>query len=873
MNPYILPLADPQANLLTVGGKGMSLAKLANAGVTVPGGFHVTTAAYRHFIQHNNLQPGIVTALQTIDILRPTTLEAASTTIHQLFAQAEIPDNLAQAIMEAYTGLFELNTAVAVRSSATAEDLPEASFAGQQETYLNVIGTDQLLQATQKCWASLWTARAIGYRARQNIVADGVALAVVVQEMVQAKAAGILFTANPLNGKRDEVIINAAWGLGEAVVSGAVTPDTVTVNKKNGDLVKRETAEKLVMTILTEIGTEEQATPTSLINKPVLSDKQAIELMEYGVKIEKLYSMPMDIEWALADGQFAIVQARPVTALPEEIAPPPTEWNLPDPKAHYARGSLAEHTPSPVTPLFATLGLRIANEATRRLWQDAMNIDPSIMFVGDSFYIPINNYVYGGFKFGWQATWIMIKVSFTQLGSMMRGSVARWQAAHQELAAVVTDWEQKDIMAFSPSELLDGIQTVFGAAVKYYTVIQTTLPAASMAEVFFSRFYNGFVKRKSDPEFTTLLFGFETMPIRAEKSLFDLAMWLKEQPALAAYIVQTAAEILVADFNCEIAPEGIPEGLWDRWQARLNEHFDKFGRTAYEFDFANPTPMEVPHPQFEAIKLFLEGKAISPYVRQETAATQRELATESILTRIGWPRQKWFIKLLKWAQETGAIREDSIADMGMGHPFIRRMFAELGNRFVAGGAIDSADDIYWLEEQEVEKLVTALEKRQPLPIFADNIPPRKAEWRAALQITPPVALPQKSFILKLVGGGEAQEKDGKIVLKGLGTGTGQVTAPACVLFGPEDFPKMKPGDVLVATTTTPAWTPLFAMASAVVTDIGGPLSHSSIVAREYGIPAVMAARNATRHIRSGQMIAVDGTAGTVILESNGIAQK
>ena len=167
----------------------------------------------------------------------------------------------------------------------------------------------------------------------------------------------------------------------------------------------------------------------------------------------------------------------------------------------------------------------------------------------------------------------------------------------------------------------------------------------------------------------------------------------------------------------------------------------------------------------------------------------------------------------------------------------------------------------------MEELITALENSQAAAGFLKRAcPTRKAEWRAALQIIPPVMLPEKSFWQRFIGGGAPEEKDGKTVLKGLGTSSGQVTAPACVLYGPEDFPRMKPGDVLVATTTTPAWTPLFAMASAVVTDIGGPLSHSSIVAREYGIPAVMAARNATRHIQSGQMVTVDGKEGTVMLE-------
>jgi pyruvate,water dikinase len=828
----------------------------------VPDGFHVTTAAYRRFVDENTLQPRILETLQTVDPNQAATLEAASAQIGALFAAGRVPADVAAAIETVYADFANSQCPVAVRSSATAEDLPDASFAGQQETFLNVQGAAEVLEAVKRCWASLWTARAIGYRARQGIDHSVVSLAVVVQELVPADAAGILFTANPLNGSREEAVLNAAWGLGEAVVGGLMTPDTLTVDKATGRVLARDTADKQVMTARVAGGTEEQPVPEPLRRAPVLDDQAAAELVRLGVQVENLYAMPMDIEWTLADGAFAIVQARPITALPEKVAEIPTEWNLPDPKATYARGSLAEHTPSPVSPLFATLGLRIANSETYRLWEDITGTDPSGMFVGGGMYMVINSYVYAAFRLRLKETWMMIKMSFSQIGPLMRGSVERWQTARQILAGVVTDWEQKDITAFSPSELLDGARTVFRAAVKYYTVIQTTLPAASIAEAFFGRFYNGLVKRKNAPEFTTLLFGFETMPVRAEKSLFDIATWLKDKPALANYTLQTLTENLLADFKRETPPEGIPVDLWAEWQARLNEHFCQFGRTAYEFDFANPTPAEAPNPQFEAIKLFLEEKATSPYERHQTAVEKREQATQSILERLGWPRKGWFEKLLKWAQETGAIREDSIADMGLGHPLIRRMFAELGERFVAGGAIENADDIYWLKEQKVEDLVAALEKGQPLPIFVENIPMRKAEWRAALQITPPVALPQKPFILKFFGG-EAEEKDGKIVLKGFGTSSGQVTAPACVLYGPQDFGKMKPGDVLIATTTTPAWTPLFTMASAVVTDIGGPLSHSSIVAREYGIPAVMAARNATRLIKSGQMITVDGAKGTV----------
>ena len=1416
MKSYTLPLSDPQADLETVGGKGMSLAKLANAGLPIPGGFHVTTEAYRQFVTVNNLQIKIEAAMRTADPALPATLETASNTIGGFFARAEIPDELANAIVNAYAELPGSNPAVAVRSSATAEDLPDASFAGQQETYLNISGADQVLEATKKCWASLWTARAIGYRARQNIGAEGVALAVVVQLLINAEAAGIMFTANPMNGNLDETVINAAWGLGEAVVGGAVTPDTLTISKLTGGLIERETAEKLVMTVRTETGTEEQPVPDSLQKIPVLSDEQAAQLTRYGVEIEDLYGMPMDIEWTLVDGEFAIVQARPVTAMPEA----PIEWTLPDPKGTYmrtsiadlmpkvlsplfvtmgipaqreqmqplgkrllgsepvladdyitninnyaylnaafppkawwwvitgmlpayprlfrtlvplwrdelhpeyqafavgkkdlvpgemsaeelwreiqehvdayafyicgimfatmgasagseglltraynklakqngdpdasvllmgwdnipvrsekslydiavwirrdknltdyvlntsshdlnknlstpetashpllkelaskfqehldnfghvvfqldfaeplpldhpemmlenikmylrgegsnpherqqaseqkrietteimlkrlkgfkrwaftkslnwgqsmaevredalaeiglaypkmrellrelggrfveadaiqhrddifwlkkdeisacvaklegeqsldnlagrvekrkafnkrvgqitpppmmpikkrvmgvkseafiahseeaqtgnvlkgeptsigkvtaparvlhgpedfdqmrpgdvlvagtttpawtplfamasavvtdiggplshgsivareygipavmgtgvatrriqsgqvitvdgtkgeviletsegdeevaakpvewpktekgvtlARGSLAEHTPSPVTPLFATLGLEIANRETEILWRDFIGMeDPTSMFAGDGFYMAINNYVYGGFKMDWKNAWFISKMSFSAIGPMMRNAPERWQEAREKLAAVVDEWERKDIASLSPTELLNGASTVFGAEVKYYTVIQTTLPAASMGEIFFQRVYDSLIKRKGDPEFTTFLFGFENMTVRAEKSLYDIATWLKENPALEDYTLHTATASLVTDFKAETPPEGIPADLWAEYRSRFEAHFEKFGRTAYEFDFANPTPAEEPSPQFEAVKLFIEGKATSPYDRLQTAANNREQATEAVLKRIGWPRKGWFEKLLKKAHETCAIREDSIFDMGMGHPVIRRMFAELGRRFVEDNVIEAADDIYWLEQREVEEVIQGLKYRQPFPEFSGRIPGRKAEWQAALKIVAPSMLPEKSFWQRFLGGGAPEEKDGKLTLKGLGTSDGQITAPACVLFSPEDFHKMKPGDVLVATTTTPAWTPLFAMAAAVVTDIGGPLSHSSIVAREYGIPAVMAARNATRHIQSGQMVTVNGKEGTVVL--------
>ena len=306
--------------------------------------------------------------------------------------------------------------------------------------------------------------------------------------------------------------------------------------------------------------------------------------------------------------------------------------------------------------------------------------------------------------------------------------------------------------------------------------------------------------------------------------------------------------------------------MWDAFIERIEEHFELFGRTAYEFDFSMPTPAESPRPQIEAIRMFLSSEGVSPYERHMQAAQAREAAEAVVQERLGLLRKKPFSKLLRWSQETGAVREDSLADMGLGHPFIRRVLKRLGSMFGDAGAIGQPDDIFWLEEAEVETMASALEKGQPLTSMYDVVAARKKEWDAALKLTPPVALPEKNFMHKLLNKGAAQEIDGKTVMRGTGTSQGVVTAPARVLHGPQDFGQMRPGDVLVATTTTPAWTPLFTLASAVVTDIGGPLSHSSIVAREYGIPAVMAVRDASRIIQNGETITVDGKAGTVTLE-------
>lgn len=851
MKRFTLPLSDAQASLENVGGKGVSLAKLAGAGLPVPDGFHITTEAYRKFVGENDLQCSIDAAVQAADLNSPAALEAASAQIARLFTTALIPADLADAICAAYRNLPGAEPAVAVRSSATAEDLPGASFAGQQETYLNISGAEPVLDAVRKCWASLWTARAIAYRARQNVLTEGVALAVVVQLLVEADAAGILFTANPVSGNRGEAMINASWGLGEAVVGGAVTPDTITVQKANGKILHRHIAVKQVMTARTASGTVERPVPERLQKTSVLSDQQARELVRMGVQIETLYGLPMDVEWVLSKGKFAIVQARPITALPPE-------WKRPHPKAIYARGSFAEHLPNPVTPLFGTLGLRAVNTATAELGS-MLKIDPLAI---EYQYRVVNGYVFMGFIMNFQSFISMINASFASWRMMMVEGTPRWQKARAELLDVLSRWRERDLSALTPGELLSSAAELYTQLGRLYTVIQSgTLPTASSSEIVFTRVHK-LARRKGDPEATALLFGYDTAPILAEKSLYDLAIWVKQQFGLANAFRSLPVEALVASLHGQ-TPEDVDPEVWAEWRERFNAHLETHCQTAYDIDFAFPTPVESPAPLLDAIKMYLNGGGGNPYERQAAAAERREECASQMLRRLKWPLKGWFKKSLGWAQRSVPVREDSLNDMGIANPQIRAILGELGRRFAANGAFEVVEEIYWLEEKELAVLGALLEQGKRLPDQRKLIEQRKAVWEAQRKLLPPAMLPERHSLAKLFPWNKTDQVGN--LLKGYGASAGRVTATARVLLSPDDFGRMKPGDVLVAVTTTPAWTPLFAMASAVVTDIGGPLSHSSIVAREYGIPAVLATGLSTRRIQDGQMVTVDGGAGTVAL--------
>jgi pyruvate,water dikinase len=871
---YILTLSDPLADLETVGGKGMSLAKMANEGLPIPGGFHITTDAYRAFIDVNDLQTKILKALKDVDAALPASLETASASISRLFTESEIPTDIASSITNAYADLnrkseIENPKSVAVRSSATAEDLPEASFAGQQETYLNIHGIDALLEAVKKCWASLWTARAIAYRIKNNIDQNTVALAVVVQEMVNAEAAGILFTANPMNGHRDEMVINAAWGLGEAIVGGLVSPDTIVADKATGKVKKMNIAEKTVITVETENGTEEKPLNDARRSLQVMKEAQVVDLVSLARRIESFYGKPQDIEWCRTNGHIYIVQSRPITALPEPEASVPTKWKLP--KGAYAvmRNNIVELMADPLSPLFETLGRAAINNSLHRIMNESFGMrgimPPEIIIV-------VNHYAYNN---GSVSAKSMARLMFN-MGKIARmmftGAVERWtESGRPHYHQIAADWQAKDWHSFSSVELVNSVGSLTESAIDAYgALVSGVIPAAWITEAVFTNLYNRLIRRRDEPSAPTYLLGYDSLPIRADKSLYSLAEWARQDSALADYLEHTSTAQLTMALNEDNAgPGDVPLTIWLEWRGRFHEHLQQFGHTLYDLDFVHPLPVDDPAPVLDTFKLYLHGKGVNPYVRQQESEKRREQARRQIVQRLkGW-RLNLFNKYLNSAQKYAPLREDGLAEIGLVYPLIRQMLRELGNRFAQQHVILDADDIYWLTQDEVLLTAARLDAGQSVESLAGNIPQRKAEHQAALQVNPPMALPQMmifGFDLMSLKDKRGRRNRGD-VFQGVAASPGKAGGVARVLHGPEDFSQMKPGDVLVAPITTPAWTPLFAMASAIVTDVGGPLSHGSIVAREYGIPAVLGTGVATRRLHSGDLVEVDGTAGKVYIKA------
>ncbi len=868
-----------KADIPAAGGKGANLGELTTAGLPVPAGFVLTTGAYDAFVQAHGLSQQIVDLAHAVSADDPQSSDAASEQIRALFMQGVMAADVSAEITAAYAGLMGTGGhAVAVRSSATAEDLPTASFAGQQDTYLNIQGEAALLEAVKKCWASLWTGRAISYRMRQKIDPATVSLAVVVQRLVPADAAGVLFTANPVNGQRDQILINATWGLGEAIVSGQVTPDTVVVQKSTGGILSRETATKTLMTVRTDTGTEERDVPQAQRDAQVLDDVTTAQLARYGEQIEAHYDAPMDIEWAIADGEIAILQARPITTLPEPKPAPLTDvaWEPVHPKTVWMRRQIVEHMPEPLSPLFEDLYLRQGMDKTLRKMLDTMgelgktSFDLDNLIPQGGFAATINGYAYTTGSFKMKGNVVPILRVYTRILNFLKMPGFDWDGVVLPgYQAVIARWGGIELDAATDEELLEGIREMAEADSGYWFGSAVHLGFSRMMDSLFDWLLRSVLFRfalpKPRPVSASFLRGFDSKALDAQADMEALANIIRESATLRELSRATPSHEVMEALAAHPDGQPVVDGI--------QRYLEAYGHQIYNLDFVDPTQSEDPLPMLLSLTALVDQAPEQDVrTRQAKMAEQREALVAETMQAMNPLSRRLFRWVWKWTKYYAPYRESVMFYVGSAWPTLRTLARELGQRLTDAGTISTPSDIYYLESTEIAEAIDARAGGHGGADFVQRVRERRALRDARKQLAPPPKVPARSVIkigpikMSMFDPTPSNAVNEGPVLNGYAVSTGRVTAQASVIRSISEFDQMKPGTILVCTTTTPAWTPLFSQAKGLVTDVGGALAHGSIVAREYGIPAVMGTGVATDRITSGMTLVVDGDAGTVTLE-------
>lgn len=932
----VVSLSTHDNDLEVVGGKGRSLSRLIQAGFDVPGGFQVPTQAYRRFVADNNLHEKI------LELAKPTihegaiSFEQASENISQLFAEHELSAEQLNSIKAAYDKLPG-QPPVAVRSSANAEDLPDLSFAGQQETFLNVTGADAVAAAVRQCWASLWTPQAINYRHEMDIDHRTVAMGVVVQEMVPSEVSGVLFTANPVNGDRSQMIVNCSFGLGEAVVSGQVTPDTYVIDRSTLTVSETTIGEKALQIVAEGAqGTRMEEVSAAQREAASLSDASVIELAELALRVEALFdSVPQDIEWAFVSGRLSLLQSRPITNLP----PPTEEIDWPEiPGAQLYKRMAAEVMPEPLSPLFEELYLRGLYDT--QTWPDDWQWKGSFTrnYLSNFIIATVNGYAFQAIyvtqgeesrehwagvrekrgKLPWyralkavfrpirSGTADKVDVNNTNAAGRMMlliemkdspqrwiwrsyhwwrtiskaEAVTRWRTENlPHYLAKLAPWRELDPAQTSDQTLLDGIRALTMAEARYWHVLRAIIGAAKMTDQALQTFL-----AENAPDLGlssgTFLSGFKSKTLDAEMDMRAIAEQIRNNPAIYELTIITPANRLFEALKAH------PEG--GRVLQAVDDYLDNYGKQVFNLDFVEPALIDAPLPFFTNLKAMVRHSGFDLTARQRDVKRKRRqkwaqalryfLTKRTQLKTGGWagsaPVSKWalaeFVRLYWTARINYPIREKAIFYMGLAWSLLRPFALELGRRLVAAGTLSDADDVFYLSSDELQQAIDARDKGESVPALKDRAAEQRdlREWRMRLE--QPASIPQENQLPWATPGKSSFDtikintKDAQVI-SGFAVSPGTITGVASVIMSPNEFDRMEPDTILVCPLTTPAWTQLFPYAIGLVTDIGSITAHGSIVAREYGIPAVLGTGNGTRIVKHGDRIEVNGDTGTVTI--------
>ena len=903
---------DESTNIAMVGGKGASLGKLVKADFPVPPGFVVKTNAYDEFLRVYELEIKIKKILSGLDYGDLDELEIETGKIRKLITGSKLPDNLAQEIVQAYKKLGDEMVYVAVRSSATAEDLAGASFAGQYETFLDVRGEEALLDAVRRCWASMWTARVTAYRYNKGFNNASIGIAVIVQKMVEPDVAGVMFVGNPMNARADEIVINSSWGLGETVVSGSVTPDEYVVDRDMLTIKRRSLGSKELQVIRNKkagSNTLQEPIPVSLQEQYTLTDDQVSALSEMGRHVTTYYEgLPQDIEWALESGSFFLLQSRPVTGVEFTWEEDLDLWpSLPEEEeVIWTRAAADEWWTGAITPLFWSVRGRWIRDGAAGSYQPFgfgnlaemrwMKYSRGTMYYNTrvdelmaEYSLPpslrepmlrrlhpsqLERAMNAPFDL-WRAlkTYANVEINYPKMGvngfanrrPMVRESRKGGKRYDQRRNQVKAQFSSlKDFLKKGDNEIKQSLENFLKAWGKaaggggwassflYGPVIQALL------EGVIDYWYKG----DNPNAFTDVITG---LPERTNQFNDDYDFWkLGEEIRLSEKLRTLLIEFEGLAFFEELKNHEEGRAFLSKYDDFLEMNFY---RGHADRDIFYLRRIEDPILDYKALRLLATADDVeSPEEREEKLRRRREKATAEVIENLSKqplgevkvPIFKFLVNyclLMLESRDEGRSAGDAMTF------WKKKILEELGRRTVSRGLLDGEKDFYFLSLDELGGL---LEGSEPQALAKAKIAARKKSFDRFLthEEDPPLFLKGNLSMDEVEG--VSGDIDG--VLKGVGTSRGLATGRAKIIPTLKDIGRLEKGDILICHGTDPGWTSAFSIVGGVIAQTGGMLAHFSCLSREYGLPAV-SLPNALKLIKDGSIISMNGNNGEIRLVS------
>ena len=898
---HVIYFGDPDGDRHDlVGGKAVNLAQLVAAGLRVPGGFTISTLAYAAALEQSGIGRSVCDLADRLDFDNLEAVEKASEKIRAMVVGIDLPQRLAEEIATACAE-FGDDVQWAVRSSGTAEDTAEASFAGMHDTFLHISGAERVIDAVRRCWASMWSARALSYRRNNGFDNHSARIAVVIQKMVDAEVSGVMFTANPLNARTDEMVVNASYGLGEAIVSGSVNPDEFIVD---AGTLKVKTArlgskhEKIIRDPDAPSGTVTVTIPEADRARACLDDDQLAELAELGRAVTRHYEgLPQDVEWAYCDGQFHLLQARPITGVEFTWTEGFNDWQtVPERDDSLWTFKYAEQFwTGGITPLFYSVRARechvgMVKTNERAGFEDLIDIRV-FKYKHGTVYWNVDSdeararYVLPRFARPGAATlvppemlertlnepldvvrWLKAMVSFNSspILAFHKWKKYVWEkyVFNEEAIAKATGLSEVALRRLSDDELWNYERSLQDLAIKFMDPLWVgAWTVAVMCSTLHASLVAKYYKGSNALIWQELISG---LPANLQSQENHAFYELTEHIRKSDLLMKTYKENEGAEFFAELKNSEEGRSFLEQYHEFLRNHGHR-GHADRDLYFKRRA--DEPRIDYEAFRLHLQvPDPVSPAEVEKRVVDKRELAVAEVMEHLGKGafgpvKQKLFQLLQDEVIQFLVLREDWRHFIDRISYAKRKAFLEVGRRCVERGGLVDIDDCFFLGERELFETLKDTESKR---LTQAKIAARRAQFERmeSRTFSPPTFLrgdtPIEDATAAVAGSGPE--------MVGIGTSGGVAEGRARVLTSMSEIGSLQRGEILICNATDPGWSPVFTIISGLVIETGGMLAHGACLSREHGLPAVQIV-GATQLIPDGARIRVNGTTGNVTILS------